>query len=178
MDALIVLFIIGGIIISVAKKAKRTQQKKINPEETIPTAPQPAQEKIPYTKAEWEAYLRTQGIARKGAPAAAAKPAQPTAAPDSAVHAVTKPSAPEAGSREMVARMHRSVEHSISEAASPQGESESEHAEHLHKMFAADSEIRAQNETAAEFRRMNRTRLRQAIVMREILDRPVSLREE
>lgn len=187
MDALIVLFVIGAFILSLTKKANKPKKQNPDAEKTVPPQSAPA-EKIPFTKEEWNEYLRAQGIARKKT-AAAPGNAEPQAKSVSAAEltadksAVTRdarlrPSAPPAGSREMVDRMHRAVERGMPGAVSAQGESEAEHAEHLRKMHDADQENRAQSETLRELRSMNRARLRQAVIMREILDRPVSMRNE
>lgn len=184
MDALIVLFIIGGIIVSLASKSKK--QKKQNPEAEKPAAPAPAPapEKIPYTKEEWAKYLREMGIGAKGAAAAKTEaPPKPAAGAafsgEGAVNYVqVKPSAPPAGSPEMAERMRRAVEQGMPGSVAVQGESEAEHAEHLEKMRAADLQAHQQSQTVRELRQMNRARLRQAVVMREILDRPVSMRGE
>lgn len=185
MDALIVLFVIGALILSLTKKANKPKKQNPDAEKTVPPQSAPA-EKIPFTKEEWNEYLRAQGIARKQRTAAKPVPAAEDAAPaeltadKSAVtrDARLRPSAPPAGSREMVDRMHRAVERGMPGAVSAQGESEAEHAEHLRKMHDADQENRAQSETLRELRSMNRARLRQAVIMREILDRPVSMRNE
>ena len=71
MDALIVLFVIGAFILSLTKKTKQQNKKKSDAETTAP--PQPAQaEKIPFTKEEWNEFLRAQGIAQKQTAAKAA----------------------------------------------------------------------------------------------------------
>ena len=181
MDALIVLIVIGAFILSLTKKAKRPKQQNADAEKTVPTKPAQAQ-KIPYTKAEWNEYLRAQGIAQKQTAAAPARPAAAAQAAsaerDSDHDARVRPSAPPAGSREMVERMHRAVECGMPGSVSAQGESEAEHAEHLQKMREDDLQTRMQSETLRELRQMNRARLRQAVVVREILDRPVSMRGE
>lgn len=184
MDALIVLFVIGAFILSLTKKAKKPKKQNPDAEKTVPPQSAPA-EKIPFTKEEWNEYLRAQGIARKQ-PAAKPVPAAEESAPadltadkKAVMHnARLQPSAPPAGSREMVARIRSTSERGMAGAVAAQGESEAEHAEHLQRMYAADQENRAQNETLRELRSMNRARLRQAVIMREILDRPVSMREE
>jgi hypothetical protein len=181
MDALIVLFVIGAFILSLTKKAKQPKKRDFDPEKTKPT--QPAQtQKIPYTKEEWNEYLRAQGVAQKKSAPHKPQPV-PTAQAasvqeDSAHDARLRPSAPPAGSREMVERMHRAVEHGMTGSVTAQGESEAEHAEHLHRMYEDDLRARTQNDTLQELRRMNRARLRQAVIMREILDRPISMRGE
>ena len=174
MDALIVLFVIGAFILSLTKKTRKPKKQNSDAEKAAPPQSAPA-EKIPFTKEEWNAYLRAQKQpAAKTVSAASAVPAKESTARD----AHLQPSAPPAGSREMVERMHRAVERGMPGSVALQGESEAEHAEHLQKIYSAEHQSREASETLRELRQMNRARLRQAVIMREILDRPVSMRGE
>lgn len=59
---------------------------------------------------------------------------------------------------------------------STQGESAEEHARHRQKILAEEEAIRMEHEALQEIRHMNLQKLRTAVVMSEILDKPVSLR--
>ncbi len=59
---------------------------------------------------------------------------------------------------------------------SDEGESDAEHAEHLRKIAQAEARCRAGREAEAARIAQDRQRLRDAIVMREVLDKPVALR--
>lgn len=61
-------------------------------------------------------------------------------------------------------------------SVSTQGESAEEHARHRQKMLAEEAHIRSVHEELQEIRNMNLNKLRSAVVMSEILDKPVSLR--
>jgi len=104
---------------------------------------------VPFTKDEWQKFL-----AKMDAPKAApAKKANPKPAP--VLH----------------------VENDEPEGTvSTQGESHAEHAQHRERMLAAEQELLHQQETLRELRRMNTQKLRSAVVMSEILGKPVSLR--
>ena len=60
----------------------------------------------------------------------------------------------------------------------PEGESFAEHAAHLDRMRAEEEHIHSARAQAAELRNMNLRRLRQAVIMSEVLDRPVALRRQ
>ena len=156
MDALIVLLVIGGLIVSLVKKAGAKRKKSDSAQTPEPKAE--SGERIPYTKEEWAKYLASQGIARgKANPAAqTAKPAAQTAP--------RVPKAPVAAASAVGVQI--------------EGESEAEHGEHIRRILAGEAEARQRCETARELRRVNRERLRSAIVLREILDPPISMRDE
>ena len=59
---------------------------------------------------------------------------------------------------------------------STQGESPEEHARHRQRILAEEAQRRAEHETLQEVRHMNLQKLRTAVVVSEILDKPVSLR--
>lgn len=59
---------------------------------------------------------------------------------------------------------------------STQGESEKEHAEHREEMFAREMHLRKKQDELQDLRRMNLKKLRSAVVMSEVLNKPVSLR--
>ena len=57
-----------------------------------------------------------------------------------------------------------------------EGESDAEHSAHLEKIAQAEARCRAGREAEAARIERNRQRLRDAVIMREVLDKPVSLR--
>ena len=59
---------------------------------------------------------------------------------------------------------------------STQGESAAEHAQHRRKILAEEEELRREHEELLEIRSMNLQKLRTAVVMSEVLGKPVSLR--
>ena len=170
MDALIVLLVIGGIIVSLVKKAG-AKQKKSASAQTPPPTPEP-REKIPFTKEEWTQYLASQKIAPKTAakPTPPVKPAVPTTLNES-----LRPAAPKAQTAPIISVKPAEPD---TEGFSTEGEATAEHAEHMRRMIAAETEARERRETARELRRVNRERLRAAIVLREVLDPPISVRDE
>lgn len=157
MEGLFFLIIVGGAILSILRKSKKAAQKR----DAQPQPPKPAQrERIPFTREEWETYLREQGVAKK-----AVRPAQ-------AAQKVEKP-APKPAAQSV-----QTPAHSAFSVVSTEGEAEAEHAEHVRRILADEAATRQQSASELELRRVNRARLRQAVVMREILDRPVALRDE
>lgn len=61
-------------------------------------------------------------------------------------------------------------------SVSTQGESEAEHAEHRLRAAAEEAARRQEHEALRELRAANRDKLRTAVVMSEVLGKPVSLR--
>ena len=181
MDGLIIILIIFGIISRMNKKKKKQEEARkaradafeqafAGGEREIPHPPQPAEpvkkletalkkipepvkkavrEEIPFTKEEWDRFLGN--IEGK-------KPAK-------------KPVP-----KERIAEQRPLAEGFSLPLKSTQGESEKEHRAHLEKIAAAEKKQREQAELAREIRSMNRQKLRQAIVMSEVLGKPVALR--
>lgn len=136
-------------------RAEYLERKNAVPEK--PVQPRKKETAVPFTKEEWQDFL-----AKMDAPKAAPKPA-PKAAP-------AKPAKPKP-----VPVLH--VENDEPEGTvSTQGESHEEHAKHRAEMLAAEQELFERQETLRELRRMNTRKLRSAVVMSEVLGKPVSLR--
>ena len=64
----------------------------------------------------------------------------------------------------------------IEDAHEGEGESDAEHSAHLEKIAQAEARCRAGREAEAARIERDRQRLRDAVIMREVLDKPVSLR--
>ncbi|MDO5323094.1 MAG: hypothetical protein Q4G06_03685 [Clostridia bacterium] len=172
MDGLIALLIIIGVVTSISKsgKKKKAAEAQRKAEKPSPAQPKASATKIPYTREEWEQFLAdAEGeAAAKPAPAkkAAAKPAaqkRKVSAPQMNV-AAPAPAAMSTGSI------------ALDPKQSVEGETEAEHA--VHRLRAAQEDMRIGVERAAEqaFAEVNLQALRSAVVMKEILDKPVSLR--
>ena len=182
VDGLIALLIIIGIVTSISKsgKKKKAAEAHKRAETPSPARPKPSATKIPYTREEWEQFLAdAEGeSAAEPAPAkAAAKPAAPT--PKAAKPAVPAPQKRRAKVvPSVVASEPEPARGSIAADAlqSMEGETEAEHA--AHRLRAEREEARIQIERAAEQvqTEVNLQTLRSAVVMKEILDKPVSLR--
>lgn len=156
MDGLIVILILIGILSASSSKKKKKAQKRSAAQQ--PVAPQPekpaAQTRIPFTKDEWNAYLADMEKQEKPK-ARPAKAVRPLKAPAPVLH----------------------LDHDEPEGTvSTQGESAAEHAEHRQKILAEEARLREQQETLQELRHLNRKKLRSAVVMSEVLGKPVSLR--
>ncbi|MGN0184463.1 MAG: hypothetical protein ACI4AL_05035 [Aristaeellaceae bacterium] len=177
MDGLIVLLIIIGVVTSISKSSKKKKaaaaQKRA--EEPSPAQPKAGATKIPYTREEWEQFLAdAEGeAAAKPAPAkkAAAKPAAPKPAPQK-----RKASAPQMNVAAPAPAAMSTGSIALDPRQSVEGETEAEHA--AHRLRAAQEDMRIGAERAAEqaLAEVNLQTLRSAVVMKEILDKPVSLR--
>ena len=152
-----------GFAFSNKKKKKKQEKRRAeylerkNAVQEKPAQPRKKEAAVPFTREEWQAFL-----AKMDAPKASPKPA-PKPAP-------AQPARPEP---EPV--LH--VENDEPEGTvSTQGESHEEHARHRAEMLAAEQELLEQQETLRELRRMSTRKLRSAVVMSEVLGKPVSLR--
>lgn len=161
MDSLIDILILIGIFSSFSKKKKKRAQKQPAQQQAPVSKPQNAagQTKIPFTKEEWNAFLadmeQQKRPSPKSRPMKAAKAAKPAKAPDPVLH----------------------LDHDDPEGTvSTQGESAAEHAEHHQKILSEETRLRKHQETLEELRHLNRQKLRSAVVMSEVLGKPVSLR--
>lgn len=177
LDGLIALLIIIGVVTSISKSNKK---KKAAAAQKRAEVPSPAQQKagptkIPYTREEWEQFLAdAEGeAAAKPAPAkkAAAKPAAPKPAPQK-----RKASAPQMNVAAPAPAAMSTGSIALDPRQSVEGETEAEHA--AHRLRAAQEDMRIGVERAAEqaLAEVNLQTLRSAVVMKEILDKPVSLR--
>lgn len=176
MDGLIALLIIIGIVTSISKSNK----KKKAAQKAAKSAAQPGTVKIPYTREEWAQYLAQESIPKpKAQPKPAAKPKSTPKPEDVAKVAAAVPE------KRRAQAAQRSVPTpapaptgsiALNSLQSVEGETEAEHA--AHRMRAAQEEQRIHIERAAEQAQMevNLQALRSAVVMKEILDKPVSLR--
>lgn len=61
-------------------------------------------------------------------------------------------------------------------AISTQGESEAEHAEHRRRIAAEEAARRLEREALRDLREANRDKLRTAVIMSDVLSKPVALR--
>ena len=181
MDGLIALLVIIGIanaLTSKKKKEKQAQKRAAQAqafENAIPkaqskaqskpkprTAPrattkvdplwsrrdaQAQQQRIPFTREEWKAYLSemSEELVEKRAASAPA--------------------------------IHDEGESFHEGFISTQGESAAEHDEHRRRIEEAEAQYRAEREALDDLRSANRQKLRAAVVMSEVLGKPVALRQ-
>ena len=177
LDGLIALLIIIGVVTSISKssKKKKATEAQKRAEKPSPAQPKAGATKIPYTREEWEQFLAdAEGeAAAKPAPAmkAAAKPAAPKPAPQK-----RKASAPQMNVAAPAPAAMSTGSIALDPRQSVEGETEAEHA--AHRLRAAQEDMRIGVERAAEqaLAEVNLQTLRSAVVMKEILDKPVSLR--
>lgn len=176
MDALIVLFIVIGIVNAVTssknKKKKQAERRAFQQarQQTRAQAREAAgQARMSLSPEELQGHLRAME-ARGKAPA-----------PEHGAYEASAPhrDAPRPAEPQVVApeRTLRPTEpHGGEGRISTQGESEAEHAEHRLRVAAEEARQRQQREELRDLRAAERQKLRAAIVMSEILDRPVALR--
>ena len=148
MDGLIGILILIGIFSSFSKSKKKKAQKQAAKGQVSVMKSQKTvgQTKIPFTKEEWNDYLADMKQPDRSKAAKAPEP--------------------------MLLSDHDEPEGTVS----TQGESTEEHAGHHQKILAEEARMQEVQETLQELRHMNRQKLRQAVVMNEVLGKPVSLR--
>lgn len=173
MDGLFTILILFGVFALTSSNKKKKAQRQAEKQRAFrESAEAVQQEKIPFSKDEWADFLRRQAnpSAPKPRPEPAPKPVQ--AAPKPAA----KP-APEAKTAKLPERKPLHLQHDEPEGTvSTQGESAAEHAEHRRKVLAEEAKRREEHQAMEDLRAMNLQKLRTAVVMSEILDKPVSLR--
>lgn len=165
MDGLIaILIMIGAIVLKSSKmKKKANQQASRNQgfreaDEALHSKPnQPT-----ISKEKWVEYLMQSDQPK--AEALKPKPAKP------------KVKAPKPAAAPRAAEASATGKDPHEGTVSTQGESEAEHAEHRRRILAEEAQRREAYEAHRELQNLNLKRLRSAIVTREILDKPVSLR--
>ena len=172
MDGLIVLLIVIGVIARISKSNKKKKAAEA-------ARRQEQDEKIPYSREEWDAYLKAEGIPARpkakakpvaAVPTAPAKPvkaqAKPAAQPVKAAAAPipATPSAPGTGSIRM------------DPSQGVEGETVAEHSMHRQRAAQAEAQAQTEQEALQALRAANLQALRNAVVMKEILDKPVALR--
>ncbi len=194
MDALIAMFIIIGIVNALgSSRRKKEQQAREARKRAFQQAEQARQAQTPaqraqarqakrtaveahraHTPEELQAHLAAMEAARELTPSrtgasGGATPLESAARPDAprpAEPLVTLPNRGEAPAR--ASRGEGNV--------STQGESEAEHAEHLRRAAAEEEANRLARETLRDLREARQDKLRAAVVMSEVLGKPVSLR--
>ena len=177
LDGLIVLLIIIGVVTSISKsgKKKKAAEAQKKAAKAFPAQPKAGTTKIPYTREEWEQFLKEEDIPK---PKAQPKPA--AAKPEDvakAAAAVLQKRRAQAAQQNVAAPVREaSGSIALDPKQSVEGETEAEHA--AHRLRAKQEEQRIHVERAAEqaLAEVNLQTLRSAVVMKEILDKPVSLR--
>lgn len=193
MDGLIIILIIIGIVSRIGKRKKQQEEtlKKFRRDnafaeafdetekaaEQVKKVPEPAkkaaavqkaaapvakaiQQEIPFTKEEWTEFL--EGIApEKKQPKVKARPVSAAAMVSPEGRASLKQPLPEGYSPAL---------------KSTQGESEKEHRRHRERIEAEEKRQREQAESLRSMRQVNRQKLREAVIMSEVLGKPVALR--
>ena len=161
MGGFIPLLIIFAIIESIVSKNKKKaeQAKKAGgaqraaqpkPKSKPKPQPKPQQVRVPYTKEEWSAFLNE--LNRDIASDEPRRKAAPAPQPRVELHS------------------------EFEEGSSFEGESHEEHAKHLRRIEEEEALHRQELEALNDLREANLDKLRAAVVMSEVLGKPVSLR--
>lgn len=173
MDELIVLLIFICIFAVSTSQRKKKARKKDDPvQRAVSAGKSSVQTKIPFSKGEWTNFLKELESAD-----GAQKPRLPKGKPASAKQndAVSAKQTFSKATKSAAPVSVPDPEYAEGTVSS-QGESDAEHALHLKKVRAAEQAQQQEHEALLELRRMNREKLRSAVVMSEVLDKPVSLR--
>lgn len=182
-DLIGLLIIIGIGAISSSLKRKKQQQKHADKTRAFQEAAQSIEEgKARVNRQELAGMLQAQ-LNKQTPPKAAPRqqvqiekiPAAPKA---KAAAPVAKPPAPKkaAPPAKKIAPMLFLDNDAPEGSISTQGENPAEHARHRQKVLAEEEQLRLEHQALQEVRSMNLQKLRTAVVMSEILDKPVSLR--
>ena len=203
MDGLVVLLLIIGLIARVSKSKKKTEQSRKRQAGFNDAAeltgdgakPSPAKKaakvlevmdeaagqiKIPYTKEEWSKFLKESGASAEKQPSrdpAAKRTAKALLrSGDPALISQMKAAQPKDSAAEgqvfekLAAQRLRPAQQHL------EGESHKEHAAHRQRIADEETRLHREREELRELRNVNLKKLRSAVVMSEVLGKPVSLR--
>jgi len=183
MDGLITILILFGLyaVRLSNKSVKKMRQQQQKQRALIETAETMKQEKIPFSKDEWTAYLKEMDPGKKKSAPIARKTVETrvkNVLGDDALQQIQKAVPVQAKASKPIAPAPAfNNDHDEPEGTvSTQGESAVEHARHRQKVLGEEARLRQQQETLQELRHLNRQKLRSAVVMSEVLGKPVSLR--
>ena len=141
---------------------KPTPAKTSAPVKKAVPEKKPAQQKIPFSKEEWAEFLATENIQQK-------KPRPAELAEGDGCSPTT--------SNEGRLSRRQLIPEGISPALrSTQGESEEEHRRHVERIVREEKKQQMETNAQRELRSVNRRKLREAVIMSEILSKPVALR--
>lgn len=190
MESLLsILLIVGLVALSSSNRKKKAQRKQAQQKRAFAEAAQMnGQDKKSRAMEEWQNFLKeTAGGAAVPATMQSAVKKQPdrmqqtgtaktpaklsfkAAAPKVVQASRPKPApAPEVSEVSMQVSMEGMI--------STQGESAEEQAAHLAKIHTEEERLHQTQQTLQEIRNLNRKKLRSAVVMSEVLGKPVSLR--
>ena len=186
MDGIIVLLMIIGIISKINKNKKKKEAARkarqmenafaevsamqAKPAKPIPKpaeavkkpapvkAARPAPVKIPFTKEEWAQFLADEPMDKAGASAEGVS-AAPGPSPEG--RASRRQPRPEGFSPAL---------------RSTQGESEAEHKKHVERIVEEEKRMKTAAQAQHKLRSMHRQKMREAVIMSEVLSKPVALR--
>lgn len=172
MDGLITILILFGLYAMRSSSKKKKARQQAAQQRAFAEAGEAMQQgKMPFSKDEWKTYLKEQAknvIAESASENLQGIVEKPKAKAENPLPAAIKAEPP---------KLLPILEHDEPEGTvSTQGESAAEHAEHRRKVLAEEARQLEEHEALKELREMNLKKLRTAVVMREILDKPVSLR--
>ena len=177
MDGLIVLLIIISVISSIGKsnkKKKKATEAQRKAEKPSSAQSKPDAAKIPYTREEWSQFLKEEGTPKaKAQPKPAAKPEDMV----KVVAAVLQKRKAQAAQQRAAAPLREATGSIVLDPRQGvEGETEAEHAVHRRRAEAEEALRDSAQEARSAVAAMNLQALRSAVVMKEILDKPVSLR--
>ena len=177
LDGLIALLIIIGVVTSISKssKKKKATEAQKRAEKPSPAQPKAGATKIPYTREEWAQFLKEEGVPEpKAQPKPAAAKLEDVAKVSAAILQKRRAQAAQQGVAAPACEAAGSIAPDPRQGV--EGETEAEHAAHRLRAEAAEALRDRAEETRQALAAMNLQALRSAVVMKEILDKPVSLR--
>ena len=206
MDGLIVILVIIGLVSSISRKKKAQQQKQQARArqagyDEISAVPPPlmrkgaqkdrdaaspemeaAKPKIPYTKKDWEKLLTEMDGSAADAKQRAAK-ALLRSGDSSLIAEMETGASPQPGKEthegqkfQTLTAQRLTADRLRPAAQHLEGESRREHAAHKQRIAEEEARLHREREELKELRNVNLKKLRSAVVMSEVLGKPVALR--
>lgn len=186
----VLVFLLIGILFAIGSNKKKNGQQGGKPGMTRPPQPmRPAAPQQPVNTAAGRDFLKelmkavedTTETMLEGKPApkpavVPAAPVQPAASEVRPVAPVAKPAAPLYAQGGSLEDDEGCVGGSMAHAHT-EGETRSEHRQHVERLQKREAEERQTEEALWDSVNLNRRRLRQAVVMAEVLGKPAALRQ-
>lgn len=197
MDSLIVILLIIGLVSSISKKNKKKQQQQQRARQAgydavsaVPAPPmrvdaqntKPSNPKVPYTKEDWAKLLAEKDNSAANAKQRAAK--APLRGGDSSlivemeagVSSQPGKEAHEGQKFQTLTAQRLNAQRLRPDVRHLEGESRREHEAHKQRIAEEEARLHREREELRELRNVNLKKLRSAVVMSEVLGKPIALR--
>lgn len=177
MDALLSILMIAALVAlgssNRKKQARKASARRNNGHAEANESIRLAQQKMPLSKEDWITFLKEQSQSMPQSPKK-----KVISKAEHTSQSSKKASTPkrERNKAAKAAPQKNAAPLPFEGSISTQGESAAEHAVHMAKIHSEEEKLRQQEQTLRQIRNLNQQKLREAVIMSEVLGKPVSLR--